>query len=94
MTMNEDVLTAITRHEWIDAKCALPEPIHPDKRCRYNSVLVYTPWDDMIRVAWYLGKDYRGIHTWIVPSARNGYKYLTQTVSHWQTLPKVPWIWN
>ena len=28
MTMNEDVLTAITRHEWIDAKCAFPEPNH------------------------------------------------------------------
>lgn len=89
-----DAYDLLKNSGWIDADEQLPTPVQFCLCDRSNAVLAYTPGDDMIRVAWYLGKDWRGHHKWIVPSARNGYHYLTQRVTYWCPLPEAPLAWR
>lgn len=69
--------------EWISTRDRLPEVIEDiwDRNVK-NAVLIYTPVDNMIRVAWYVR------FGWIIPTSRTGWQHMTYRVSHWMPLPK------
>jgi hypothetical protein len=67
---------------WVNARRRLP----PDN----EKVFVYTPADGEIRVAWHICPSHDGQHEWQIASGINGCQALTQNVTHWMSMPKVP----
>lgn len=66
---------------WIKTSEQLPEMRTP--------VLVFTPADQAMRVAWREPDDYRGHVVWMMLRAHTA-SWLTYRVSHWMPLPAVP----
>ena len=75
---------------WISTDDKMPDRVQLALTDRHNAVLAYTPVDDMIRVAWYLGEDWRHCDEWVVPSARSGRSRLLRHVSHWMPMVEAP----
>ena len=77
---------------WIPVNQFKPEVLECiSERGKQKPVLLYSENGQSMYIGWYIGKDYRGIDSYISRTSLNAYQCITRKITHWMPLPEPPY---